>query len=404
MKLAYVDFCGFRGYRKPVRIDFADGFTVIDGRNGVGKSTIFDAVEFALTGTILKYGSAKAAGETVADYIWWTGEGPSPTDRYVEVGFRAGGETVPIRRTQLVDADPKTLSDLVQRLCDASLSPPRPLEQLCAASIIRDELIAALSLDLTETERYALLRDAIGATDADAWIERGSKLVSAAKKRVTAAEQEVGSANSEIAVATRRVDEIRASAVEEVTVASAAGRLRAFARTAVPNDQLAVPVRAEIADALRQIEELDNLAKQWIAAENARARLTELEAAIAGAERAKTEAQQELDNLRAHSSASTSSMLARQAHDLASLAALGRRLGLIDGHCPLCAAEQDQVTFARGIELVEGHARRLDQEAAEQVQREQATTAAEEKLESLRRTADTSVTARLFALSHSRTL
>ena len=121
----------------------------------MGKSTIFDAVEFALTGTILKYGSAKAAGETVADYIWWTGEGPSPTDRYVEVGFRAGGETVPIRRTQLVDADPKTLSDLVQRLCDASLSPPRPLEQLCAASIIRDELIAALSLDLTETERYA---------------------------------------------------------------------------------------------------------------------------------------------------------------------------------------------------------------------------------------------------------
>jgi chromosome segregation protein len=42
MKLAFVHVCGFRGYRKPVRIDFADGFTIIDGRNGVGKSTIVD--------------------------------------------------------------------------------------------------------------------------------------------------------------------------------------------------------------------------------------------------------------------------------------------------------------------------------------------------------------------------
>jgi len=87
MKLAYVNLCGFRGYRKPVRIDFSEGFTIIDGRNGVGKSTIFDAVEFALTGSIGKYGDAKAAGESVADYLWWRGEGPPPEEYFVEVGF-----------------------------------------------------------------------------------------------------------------------------------------------------------------------------------------------------------------------------------------------------------------------------------------------------------------------------
>ena len=43
MKLAYVDLCGFRGYQKQLCIQFPDGFIVIDGRNGVGKSTIFDA-------------------------------------------------------------------------------------------------------------------------------------------------------------------------------------------------------------------------------------------------------------------------------------------------------------------------------------------------------------------------
>ena len=86
MKLVFVDLCGFRGYRRQLRVDFGPRFTVIDGRNGVGKSTLFDAVEFALTGTIGKYNDAKSAGETVADYIWWKGEGSPPTERYVEVG------------------------------------------------------------------------------------------------------------------------------------------------------------------------------------------------------------------------------------------------------------------------------------------------------------------------------
>src|SRR3546814_3813312 len=64
MKLAYVDLCGFRGYRKRMRLDFAEDFTILDGRNGVGQSTIFDAVEFALTGHLSKYKDAKADVET----------------------------------------------------------------------------------------------------------------------------------------------------------------------------------------------------------------------------------------------------------------------------------------------------------------------------------------------------
>ena len=75
MKLTYESVCGFRGYREVVRLDFAPGFNVIDGRNGVGKSTIFDAVEFALTGELSKYAGATASGQSVADYIWWIGDG-----------------------------------------------------------------------------------------------------------------------------------------------------------------------------------------------------------------------------------------------------------------------------------------------------------------------------------------
>jgi hypothetical protein len=148
VKLTHVDLCGFRGFHKPLRIDFPDGFTIIDGRNGVGKSTIFDAVEFALTGTIAKYGEATAAGETIANYVWWIGEGKAPLDRYVEVGFRGGEDELVLRRTRLSDGEPSTLPSVLNQLCDAATMPKSPLSQLCAASIIRDEHIAALSLDL----------------------------------------------------------------------------------------------------------------------------------------------------------------------------------------------------------------------------------------------------------------
>ncbi|MFT3669540.1 MAG: AAA family ATPase [Pseudoxanthomonas sp.] len=76
MKLAYVDLCGFRGYRKRLRIDFADDFTIIDGRNGVGKSTIFDAVEYALTGH-LRSTRTKVTVKPCR-LIWWTGRVPPP--------------------------------------------------------------------------------------------------------------------------------------------------------------------------------------------------------------------------------------------------------------------------------------------------------------------------------------
>src|ERR1700756_5111304 len=186
MKLAYVDVSGFRGYQKRLRLDLSESFTVIDGRNGAGKSTIFDAVEFALTGTISKYLDAKADGENVSDYIWWSGDSP-PASRYVEVGFRHEGKDFKIRRTPRDDgaADLNFITDF---LVDHSIAPDGAVEQLCATTIIRDEHIARLSLDLKETDRFVLLRNAIGATDAEKWIARAQQLVSATSYKLKSAE------------------------------------------------------------------------------------------------------------------------------------------------------------------------------------------------------------------------
>jgi len=49
MKLEFVEISGFRGFRDKTRFEFPLGFAVLSGGNGAGKSTVLDAVDFALT-------------------------------------------------------------------------------------------------------------------------------------------------------------------------------------------------------------------------------------------------------------------------------------------------------------------------------------------------------------------
>src|SRR3546814_6557251 len=102
-----------------------------------------------------------------------------------------------------ISPDTAVLLQLAGRLCDLDLAPRDPVSQLCSTSIIRDEHIAGLSLDLKETDRYALLRDGLGANDSDSWVSRGAQIASMAKKRSQAAQQEEASLNNELMAANK---------------------------------------------------------------------------------------------------------------------------------------------------------------------------------------------------------
>jgi chromosome segregation protein len=393
VKLAYVDLSGFRGYRKPLRIEFADSFTIIDGRNGVGKSTIFDAVEFALTGTISKYGDAKAAGESVVDYLWWIGKASTPEQRFVEVGFYDSSEVISIRRTQFGEPDAKKLARVLEKLCDQNLAPQSPMAQLCTTSIIRDEHIASLSLDLKEADRYALLRDALGANDADAWIARAGRLVALAKRRVAAAQQEVTAANNEVAAASRHIDEVRAVLVAEGVMADAVSRLRRFTATETPPDRLAGPVRERIAAVVTEIDALQRLISTWDMVSVERLRLEDSKRTLAAAEGEKDAAASELRALAATIKSVSASELAAKARDLISLVTLGRKIGLQDGHCPLCAQDQSHAEFNHGIAVAEAIARRLDEEAAREAEQEIVRSTAELRLTNAQRAVEAATAA-----------
>src|SRR5215472_2761649 len=86
MKLLFVELSGFRGFREKTRFEFPRGFTVLSGRNGAGKSTVLDAIDYALTGTINKFLVKGAKGGGLDDHIWWVG--PEKPESYsVSVGF-----------------------------------------------------------------------------------------------------------------------------------------------------------------------------------------------------------------------------------------------------------------------------------------------------------------------------
>lgn len=380
MRLAYVHVCGFRGYQKPVRIDFSDSFTIIDGRNGVGKSTIFDAVEFALTGTISKYLDAKSGRESVADYLWWTGEGDALADRFVEVGFRDGDEAVAIRRTPL-DGDTIDTGPLLDRLIDPAFAPKLATTQLCTSTIIRDEHIARLSLDLKEGDRFALLRDAIGAVDAEEWIERARVLAAAASARVKTMTTEAEQASQSLAGAVRQIDQARAALPAESLVAQAAVRLRESLRTSASPDQLPDIARRRMAEIATQIDTLGPLAQRFDDVAGLRAALPGLDERVEHASTEVTRARTVLEeSTAALAAAPVSTALSEQARQLEALVNLGRGLGLRDGHCPLCESAIDHDQFGHGLETALTVARQLDAQAVEQAEKERARETAKAAL------------------------
>lgn len=355
MKLDYVEVCGFRGFRDKARIDFGSGFTVITGRNGVGKSTLFDAVEFAITGLIEKYAVEKAAKESLADYLWWRGTG-EPEAHYVTAVFVTDeGKSFKITRTREGGADVSP-EEIEANLCSGP-APENALRQLTRTSIIRDEWIAALSLDLSETDRFDLVRSALGAIE-------GAEAATKAKDIVTAADaahgrNETAYENARVKLSERltQQSEIQATLSRSGDVAAALEVVSAVVPNS-PTDMMArlESARSALADGRTRI------ARSAEAVEAGRALLARQQAFQSpDAVTARETARAELENAReakdtaVAAAVAAETLLAREedadavAASLAILVEHGERLGIHDDHCPLCAAHRTSVEFAAGV-------------------------------------------------------
>lgn len=356
MRLDYLELCGFRGFRERQRVDFGPGFTVICGRNGVGKSTLCDAVEFALTGQIDKYLVDKAARESLDDYVWWRGEG-QPEAHFVTVGFRADdGSGFAVTRSRETGAD-RDAARIEALLCVPGAKPERALQQVCRTSIIRDEWIAALSLDLTETQRFELVRAALGAIEGPDYAAKAREVMSSAEGAHNTAAHAYEEARARLTAALTDLEETRDVALQAGDIAAALSSLDgltpaggqdlgsrvAAARQALARRRLSLGEMGGVADEVRAVTAL----RDTVAGPDFRAGRDAAAVAAAEAEAAVREARQALEaaEARLHREQETDALAA----SLAILVDHGSRVGLHDDRCPLCRAPQGASEFETGL-------------------------------------------------------
>ena len=355
MRLDFMEVCGFRGFRDLVRINFGRGFTVITGRNGVGKSTLCDAVEFAITGSIDKYAVEKAAKESLSDYLWWRGEGV-PKAHYVTASFiDDNGKSFTITRTRESGSD-RTPDEIQAALCHG-LAPNDALKQLTRTSIIRDEWIAALSLDLTETERFDLVRSALGASEGTETSSRAKEVVTAAEAAYSKDEAAYESVRLRLADRLTQQSETQAALSRSGDVSGALQLIGAAVPDA-PAELAARLVAGRNAFAngrarLGRMGEALQLGRDVAMAQaiyNAPEAVANREAASAAHEAAQREheaAQKVISE--AEQRLSKEEEIDAMAASLSLLVEHGERLGLHDDHCPLCSAHRTSDEFAAGL-------------------------------------------------------
>jgi DNA repair exonuclease SbcCD ATPase subunit len=357
VKLAFVEVCGFRGFREKVRVDFGGGFTVITGRNGVGKSTLCDAVEFALTGSIAKYTIEKAAQESLTDYIWWRGDG-TPRDHYVTVCFaKTGGGTFTVTRSRNSGA---TVSpeQIEAELCDV-VRPDDALQQLCRTSIIRDEWIAALSLDLSETARFDLVRSALGPVQGVDFGANAKEVLKVIAAQTALRQTAYENGRAQLTTALTQLAEAKEAIARAGDVSAAMETLN----TIVPGGPIDLATRLEagraalvtsrarlglLGEALASEREVATL-QQSIASpeaslrrDSAKSRLEVALASLADAERVANEAEKALE-LEEHANELAAALAAMVEH--------AERLGLHNDRCPLCAATRSHDEYVEGLSL-----------------------------------------------------
>lgn len=357
MKLDYIEVCGFRGFREKLRVTFGSGFTVFVGRNGVGKSTLFDAVEYALTGSIDKYMVERAAQESLSDYLWWRGDGKAEA-YYVTASFKdVSGKVFTIKRTRESGAD-KTVSEIENAFCK-ELRPEDALRQLCRTSIIRDEWIAALSVDLSDTERFEYVRNALGLGQSSALAAKAKAVLKAAESAHKLRKDLYEEARNQL---TRAIRDL-AEAKEAIANAGDAAAAMQILRDSTPGgpEELIARLNAGRAALAAGRSRLTAIGKAIYQGREVQALRGALEAPESVARRSKAQQNlaefttlKEKDELLLAEAARVLEIEERSNDIAASLAALiehGTRLGTNEAHCPLCAAIRSHEEFTAGIAL-----------------------------------------------------
>lgn len=356
MKLEYVEIAGFRGFRDRTRFDFPAGFCVVTGRNGVGKSTLMDAIDFALTGTINKFNVTSARGGGLEEHIWWVGEGEAARN-FVSVGFiDPNGQRFTVTRSRNHDLEDEV--GILHSLCGSDgRNAGASAQTLMQTTLIRDESIVALSVDLPEQARFAAVRAAIGGLVGPDYSQRTGAILKAAVAAKDEQKHRMDMAQAQLGQTLTAITEARSAAERSPNISEALRTIQSLPVT-LPTDprERTEVLRTFVADRKRVLQELENARRQseqllpeirYFSSSEARLEDSRLRALLDSARRDNQHAAEVLAAaVQAEAAVRESDTYA--AH-LIALIQHGSAIGLQEGHCPLCAAARSPKEFNDAI-------------------------------------------------------
>lgn len=355
MRLATIEVAGFRGVKQKLAVTCPSGFLVIVGRNGSGKSTICDAIEFCLTGSI-RDSSHKEKGETIADYLWWRGRG-SASERFVRVTF-VDDKGVPWVVTRTPEGLEGNSQAALEHLYRKEVAPNDPVVGLCRTSIIRDEEITSLSVDLPEGDRYRFVRDALGTVDMSQLEGRLDKVKGLLEARMVKEQPIYQRCRDQVADLTARLSDARVTAASLPESHDAEKTLRQLLNLQDADTQTVLESgRQSLAQGRVQIDRLHRLyasvqelsqRRPEIEDESYGRRTAELESQLVDQERMVADKQVECEQL--FQALQSLKQEEPERADRAELLDYGQRIGISpDERCPLCGSTISSHDFGAHI-------------------------------------------------------
>ncbi len=342
MILKQIEIAGFRGVRTSQQVPFGSAFTVITGLNGSGKTTVCDAIELALSGNLNRYPSTLYEnGERIEDYIWCR-DGVQ-MKREVRATFIESDGTEFERH---IGPDLRISGAGNERFFEPGSSPPNAMSRLVQTTIIRDELIGRFSTELAEADRFDFVHKTIGTTSLTSIEKRATYISDQVAKLLRSAEENYAKERSRVSDLVGQLSEARllASKIANENIQEIRTRLSIlFNLNADSTQGILTPLEMRIRELRNRTSSLERLRltclnlrraskeRELLAVEASALndRLVELTASVEVATDDLAAATERL------ASAQSSSP---QDSSLAQLREQGMRLGLRDGHCPLCGS------------------------------------------------------------------
>ena len=371
MILSYLRVEGFRGIKNRLDIEFPPGFAIICGRNGSGKSTICDAIEFGISGSIKQGILHTERGETIKNYIWWCGKNRAEYN-YVEVGIE--DETGNIHKFIQSKGDRYFNNEqkLRELLCHPEYSVSDALLQLCRTAIIRDEEIPQLSLELKETDRFDFARNAIGIGSFGEFEQRANDLYKYIKAKTANIERNYDQVRSRISELTIRISEIKADALglEDLQKAEINIRLILEISDEIRNTNLIEMATRRLAELNIRINSLIRINKiiDEISSRQKEIKSTGFNVKYSNLKNRAEKIQKELESNKSElrkieSLIDESQETEPQTISLAQLYEHGKHVGLRNGRCPLCNSEISNKGYEENLGKLNEEINRLSKES-----------------------------------------